>query len=201
MSSQYAATYNTELMTTEETEQPQSIYGTLMQHSQGLPNSRALACMISSLYKGQGAMPSRLGLSRADFKDLLQHHFTGCRLPADPRTELEQQDRAIEADDLKRLFLTHRRDNEQEREWIADILIAGCMASDHLWQDLGLWQRADLTALIQYNFPSLAARNDRDMKWKKFFYKQLCISEGIYICRAPSCEVCTDYDNCFGSEE
>ncbi|WP_353569939.1 nitrogen fixation protein NifQ [Candidatus Albibeggiatoa sp. nov. BB20] len=200
MNSQYAATYNTGLMTTE-TEQTQSIYGILMQHSQGLPNGRALACMISSLYKGQGAMPSRLGLSRADFKSLLQYHFTGCRLPADPRIELLSDERALESDDLKRLFLTHRRSNDTECEWIADMLIAGCMASDHLWQDLGLWQRADLTALIQYNFPTLAAKNDRDMKWKKFFYKQLCISEGIYICRAPSCEVCADYDNCFGSEE
>lgn len=196
----YAATYDTDLIS-QQIEQNQNIYGNLMQHSQGLPNSRALACMISSLYKGQGAMPSRLGLSRNDFKHLLQHHFTGCQLPADPHDEIDSEQRAIEIDDLKRLFLTHRRDNEKEREWIADILIAGCMASDHLWQDLGLWQRADLTHLIQYNFPTLAAKNDRDMKWKKFFYKQLCISEGIYICRAPSCEVCADYDNCFGSEE
>jgi len=51
------------------------------------------------------------------------------------------------------------------------------------------------------NFPVLAAKNDRDMKWKKFLYKQLCQREGIYICRAPSCEVCADYAKCFGPEE
>ncbi len=196
----YAVTYNTNLIN-NKIKQNQNIYGNLMQHSQGLPNSRALACMISSLYKGQGAMPNRLGLSRSDFKQLLQYHFTGCQLPIDSGTEVDNQQKTIEMDDLKRLFLTHRRDNEKEREWIADILIAGCMASDHLWQDLGLWQRADLTNLIKYNFPTLAAKNTRDMKWKKFFYKQLCISEGIYVCRAPSCEMCADYDNCFGSEE
>ncbi len=39
------------------------------------------------------------------------------------------------------------------------------------------------------------------MKWKKFIYKQLCITEGIYTCRAPSCEVCADYADCFGPEE
>jgi nitrogen fixation protein NifQ len=51
------------------------------------------------------------------------------------------------------------------------------------------------------NFEPLALRNDKDMKWKKFLYKQLCEAEGIYVCRAPSCEVCVDYDNCFGNEE
>jgi NifQ. len=40
-----------------------------------------------------------------------------------------------------------------------------------------------------------------DMKWKKFIYKQLCEAEGLYVCRAPSCEVCKDYDQCFGKEE
>jgi nitrogen fixation protein NifQ len=55
--------------------------------------------------------------------------------------------------------------------------------------------------MLQYNFPELAAKNDKDMKWKKFLYKQLCEAEGLYLCRAPSCEVCIDYPKCFGSEE
>ena len=48
------------------------------------------------------------------------------------------------------------------------------------------------------NFRPLAEQNTKDMKWKKFLYKQLCIGEGIYVCRAPSCEVCVDYAACFG---
>ena len=86
-------------------------------------------------------------------------------------------------------------------EWITTIVVNGCMGNDHLWQDLGLWSRQELSTLMQRNFPSLAAQNDRDMKWKKFIYKQLCLQEGIYTCRAPSCEVCVDYQQCFGSEE
>jgi nitrogen fixation protein NifQ len=39
------------------------------------------------------------------------------------------------------------------------------------------------------------------MKWKKFLYKQLCEEEGLYVCRAPSCQVCVDYERCYGSEE
>jgi nitrogen fixation protein NifQ len=50
------------------------------------------------------------------------------------------------------------------------------------------------------NFPHLAAKNDRDMKWKRFLYRQLCEREGIHICPAPSCQVCTDYAKCFAPE-
>jgi nitrogen fixation protein NifQ len=39
------------------------------------------------------------------------------------------------------------------------------------------------------------------MKWKKFLYRQLCLEEGIYVCRAPSCDVCRDYDLCFARED
>jgi nitrogen fixation protein NifQ len=84
---------------------------------------------------------------------------------------------------------------------MAGILVAACLGNDHLWQDLGLWSRRELSELMQRNFPELAARNDRDMKWKKFLYKQLCETEGIYTCRAPSCQECSDYEECFGPEE
>jgi nitrogen fixation protein NifQ len=84
---------------------------------------------------------------------------------------------------------------------MADIFVAGCMGSDHLWQDLGLWSRQDLSALFKHNFPVLVEKNVGDMKWKKFLYKQLCLQEGIYVCRAPSCEMCQDYWKCFGPEE
>ncbi|MEZ5542388.1 MAG: nitrogen fixation protein NifQ [Pseudomonadota bacterium] len=40
-----------------------------------------------------------------------------------------------------------------------------------------------------------------DLKWKKFLYKQLSMTEGVYTCRAPTCQVCTDYGAYFGPEE
>jgi nitrogen fixation protein NifQ len=54
---------------------------------------------------------------------------------------------------------------------------------------------------MERNFPTLAAKNVHNMKWKKFLYKQLCATEGVYVCRSPSCEVCADYDACFGPED
>ena len=66
---------------------------------------------------------------------------------------------------------------------------------------LGLQVRGLPSLLMVRNFPRLAARNDRDMKWKKFLYKLLCETEGIYTCCAPSCAVCVDYHVCFGPED
>jgi len=97
-------------------------------------------------------------------------------------------------------MLSHKAGASPSEVWMARIVVAGCMASDHLWSDLGLWSCTDLTALMRRNFPALAARNVRDMRWKHFLYKQLCETEGIYTCRAPSCEVCDDYPGCFGPE-
>jgi len=73
-------------------------------------------------------------------------------------------------------------------------------SGNHLWQDLGLWCRADLGRLMQRNFPTLSALNVHDMKWKKFLNKQPCAAEGVHVCRAPSCEVRIDYESCSGPE-
>jgi nitrogen fixation protein NifQ len=97
-------------------------------------------------------------------------------------------------------MLRDRAGESPSEVWMAQALAAGCMGTDHLWQDLGLWSRGDLTGLMRRNFPALARRNVKDMKWKRFLYKQLCEAEGIYTCRSPSCETCTDYHGCFGPE-
>lgn len=75
------------------------------------------------------------------------------------------------------------------------------MSNDHLYQDMGLPNRQMLSGLLEEYFPVLFARNSGNMKWKKFFYKQLCDLSGVRACRAPRCAVCDDYLKCFGSEE
>jgi nitrogen fixation protein NifQ len=75
------------------------------------------------------------------------------------------------------------------------------MGQNHLWQDMGLPDRRVLSRLIEWNFPSLFARNSGDMKWKKFFYRQLCEQAEVLICKSPSCGVCVDHQLCFGHAE
>ncbi|WP_294537353.1 nitrogen fixation protein NifQ [uncultured Rhodoblastus sp.] len=76
-----------------------------------------------------------------------------------------------------------------------------CQEPRHLWQDLGLRERAELSRLMQRHFPRLKTRNSGDMKWKKFLYRLVCGSEGFVLCPAPVCSDCDDFAACFGSEE
>jgi nitrogen fixation protein NifQ len=180
------------------------IHARIMAHAlDGGVEDDLLAKMLASRAVGAGALPPDLGLGPERLGALLACRFP--RLPwvvdgagADPA-------RLPEREDLVGLMLRHAAgDGARRRAAAADmaaIVAAACMGSDHLWQDLGLWSRADLSLLMRHCFPPLAAKNDRDMKWKKFLYKQLCLEEGIYVCRAPSCEVCRDYDLCFGRED
>jgi nitrogen fixation protein NifQ len=179
-------------------------YRRLKRHAATLsPNGEWLCRMLSSWSVGLGALPDGLGLEPLAFRQLQKSVFHGLDIPAAaPSGRRADFSRMLERDDLIR-YLMDRAAHPQRAEtgWIAGILVAGCLGEDHLWQDLGLWSRQDLGGLIAHNFPSVAAANQRDMKWKKFLYKQLCEAEGVYVCRAPSCDVCVDYPRCFGPEE
>lgn len=71
---------------------------------------------------------------------------------------------------------------------------------NHLWQDLGLRNRGELSRLMNDYFGPLARRNKTDMKWKKFFFRMICRDADYNLCTAPSCGECSDFDNCFGEE-
>lgn len=180
--------------------QSDGLYAELMAHAVGTPNDELFAQMISSQIAGVGALPPGLGLREKDFAELLARHFPGVELVIH-RNGGNDDDRELERDDVLGLLLEHRAFRHQSEVWMAEIVTAACMASDHLWQDLGLHSRVYLSRLLNENFPTLAAKNTKDMKWKKFLYKQLCEKEEIMTCRAPSCGVCADYQKCFGPEE
>jgi nitrogen fixation protein NifQ len=84
---------------------------------------------------------------------------------------------------------------------LALMIARRCQEPRHLWQDLGLRERAELSQLMQRHFPRLKTRNSGDMKWKKFLYRLVCGSEGFVLCPAPICSDCDDFASCFGSEE
>jgi nitrogen fixation protein NifQ len=106
-----------------------------------------------------------------------------------------------EYDDIVLLLKDHGRDDSLETQHIVAYVADACMGSNHLWQDMQLPNRKALSELMLHYFPTLAAKNTGDMKWKKFFYKQLCEREEIFICKSPSCGECVDYQLCFESEE
>lgn len=166
----------------------------------GHANAADLARIAATWSVGDGGLPQRMGLAPAAFRQLVGLHFPGARLPA-KRPGAIPPERVDEVADVYALLMAHRARRSASEVTVAMILAIGCLGQDHLWQDLGLWSRDELSALIQRNFPTLAARNWKNMKWKKFLYKQLCDMERVRACLAPSCEECADYDLCFGPED
>lgn len=83
---------------------------------------------------------------------------------------------------------------------LAAMIARRAQSPNHLWQDLGLRHRGDLSRLMMRHFRPLAARNSTDMKWKKFLYRMICRDAGYSLCTAPTCSECCDFDLCFGDE-
>jgi nitrogen fixation protein NifQ len=117
--------------------------------------------------------------------------------------EGRMRSRSDEIDDLMALLLDHADPSagpKADPDHGAWLIACASLGDRHLWQDLGLPSRDALSALIARWFPALKALNVGDMKWKKFFYRQLCLKEDILICKSPSCSDCTDHAVCFGPE-
>lgn len=176
-------------------------YMRIIQYACGQTNDETYASMLSSWQMNMGIMPENFGLDFGEFSQLLAFHFNGLNpvsinIPA----RKHDQQRNDERNDVYQLLIEHRAQGSISEVWMAKIVAAACQRQDHLWQDMGLWSRDQLSQLLMNNFPALASQNTNNMKWKKFLYKQLCNREGVYACRAPSCEVCVDYAQCFGPE-
>lgn len=120
-----------------------------------------------------------------------------------PAIRARRAARDDEVGDLVGLLVEHadpRAGTMHEIERVALTLAVASLGDNHLWQDLGLASRAELSALMQRWFPSLVAKNEADMKWKKFLYRELCARAQVLICKSPSCAVCSDLGVCFGPE-
>lgn len=174
-------------------------FSELMVHATGRPNDALLSTIISSQSLGHSALPPDFGLGEARLASMTRRHFPKLSfiLPA----SWQPSEPLPEHQDLVNLLLRYRAGIDESEYDIAVITATACKGKDHLWQDLGLNNRQALSELFMHNFPRLAAKNDRNMKWKKFLYKQLCEEDGIYVCRAPSCTECKDQLNCFGPEQ
>ena len=59
----------------------------------------------------------------------------------------------------------------QLEDLLAGMIARRAQRPNHLWQDLGLRNRGELSALMMRHFAPLARRNRSDMKWKKFFFR------------------------------
>ena len=169
-------------------------------------NRHVLACAIatatSEAQETGRPVTEALGLGAGALEQLMALYFARSRplLPPFGPDDTAGED-ALEEPDLRSLLLEHRSRGVIEEEWLAAIVARRSLRPNHLWQDLGLFNRTDLSRLLHRHFEDLAQRNTRDMKWKKFFYRELCAHDGVLVCKAPVCDVCSDFKHCFGNEE
>ncbi|MDR2092836.1 MAG: nitrogen fixation protein NifQ [Azoarcus sp.] len=168
-------------------------------HVRADPNRPVLASLLAGHLCGEGVLPADLGLPATKLENLWNTYFPGSRpvpLPDPPGRAVDIPERH----DLVDLLLAHRAACFVSEIWLAFIVARACAGSDHLWHDLGLANRGELSSLLYNAFPSLARQNTQDMKWKKFIYRFYCARDGIYVCPAPSCGECVDYPLCFAPE-
>lgn len=87
---------------------------------------------------------------------------------------------------------------EDRLGWLVSHAIASaCFGHQHLWQDLGLHKREDVSRLLSRHFPGLFARNTQGLKWKRFLFKELGRRLGQLNLEPPSCDGCDQMRGCF----
>ena len=162
-------------------------------------DAHVLACIIAVATLEDGSLCERIGLRQSDLSDLIDRWF--------PHTGFDWVDRAdaaAEDDELamvRDLLLANCRPGSEIGRLLAHMIARRSMEASHLWEDLGLRNREELSRLLKRHFAPLAKRNTRGMRWKRFFYRMLCEDEGFVMCTTPVCTDCSDFENCFGVED
>lgn len=164
------------------------------------PATLAFAGVIGESLRAR-RRPLIRGLCETCFQQLLKIFFSDLAYSnSDGIAPSAKLDTFDEFDEIVELLLEHPVTTGDADTWLAYAIATTAMGDNHLWQDMGLPSRAVLSRLMQAHFPRLAEKNAGDMKWKKFFYRQLCERAGVPICKSSHCGDCCDYRLCFGPE-
>lgn len=163
----------------------------------------ALACVFSLALEeaSEGRTPCEaLGLTVGELRELTDEFFPHA---AELYARLDPALQPTFCDDelcLRDMLSRSTSERTRLQQLLAYIIARRAQSPNHLWQDLGLRNRRELSWLMSRHFERLAARNLNDMKWKKFLYRLICRDQGFSLCTAPSCSECDDFDDCFGDE-
>jgi nitrogen fixation protein NifQ len=163
-------------------------------------DAHVLASIISVASMEEGGISQRTGLPPAELASLLSQWFPRSRLSivSPVNTAPPEDDELVMVRDL---LLARRSTDGETGRWLAYMIARCAVEPSHLWEDLGLRNRAELSRLLERHFAPLAILNTRNMRWKRFFYRVLCEDEGSVMCMTPVCTDCCDFESCFGAED
>ncbi|AYD66343.1 MAG: nitrogen fixation protein NifQ [Achromobacter sp.] len=154
---------------------------------------------------------ARSGLSPDEIADLTDHLFPGALQSEDARLAAFVEQYAVYAVHgrgdpqpgftlLMRVLLeAYRAPDLGTTAWVTGVLAHACLRPDHLWRDLGLAGREDVTFLLARHYPGLVMRNTRNLRWKKFLAYSACEHAGLPPSAAPGCPQCEDHGICYSS--
>jgi nitrogen fixation protein NifQ len=148
----------------------------------------------------ESSLAEALGISGKVLRGVIDQYFPGAMdsleaFGLDSTILVEEEEQS-----LRRLLQRSRSTSAPLSSLLAVLVARRTMRPNHLWQDLGLTNRSELSALMKRHFAPLALRNTHDMKWKKFFYRIICRDSSARRCVAPCCSECSDFNGCFGDE-
>ncbi len=158
------------------------------------------ACLLAVAVSEGGVIGDRIGLADDDLADVVERWFPYAVdiIERARSTEVAPDDDEISM--VRDLLLANRSTEGEDSRWFAFMIARRALESNHLWEDLGLRDRTELTRLLARHFAPLSSRNLKNMRWKRFFYRMLCESDGFVMCSTPVCTNCCDFGLCFGEE-
>jgi nitrogen fixation protein NifQ len=159
-----------------------------------------LASILAIAAMEEGAVAERAGLANTDLIKLIEREFPSARdvIP----TWCAPVDRAEDDETVmvRDLLLANRSADNDVSRWLSAMVARRAMEPNHLWEDLGLRDREELTRLLDRHFGPIACKNTKNMKWKRFFYRSMCEDDGFVMCSTPVCTQCADFSRCYGDE-
>lgn len=158
-----------------------------------------LASILALASSEGGRLATQAGLTEAELAGLFSYCFPARRI----ESRGEDVGNLVDADEIemvRELLLENRSSEGDCGRWLAAMIARRAMEPNHLWEDLGLRDRSELTRLIARHFAPLARRNDKNMRWKRFIYRMMCEDDGFVMCSTPVCTNCADYELCYGAE-
>ncbi len=159
-----------------------------------------LACLLVVVEQEKSTPAIGLGLSSPQFTSLYRSYFPAIEFNVDE----SKNSLAVNRDpELLNLLLGFGAATDETTDILSATLLARLLAAraampGHLWVAMGLFDRAELSAAIKRHLPALFAANNQGMRWKRFFYKQICERDGGTLCKSPVCGDCSEYELCFG---